>query len=106
MKLSDHAKQYSITAGPSKWDLMLCLFDYIHHNAEFTIHAPENGKGLQEVRVVVFITSLEREDGSGESWNYEGYLVKMDGSPVNLQDRNVKGCYSTQRRSGHIFLPF
>ena len=89
----------NITAGPSKFDLMLALFDRggTPRSVEFRLAGP--GKH----RALVVITAVECEDGSGESWNYKGRLLRIhpskegDGSP-RLQD--AEGWYHSGRRQG------
>lgn len=89
----------NIVSGPSKFDLMLALFDRkpITRELEFGLPGPDKEAAL------IVISGLELEDGSGESWNYKGMLRRMlpypkDGSPP--PPRRVEGWYHTGRRQG------
>jgi hypothetical protein len=88
---------FIIKSGPSKWDLMLALFDNNvlanPRTVEFEFvenHAPEK----------VIVMSVEREDHSGDSWNITGFIPA---SGVHSQ-RNVRGYYSTQTRRGDLTI--
>ena len=89
------ANGVDIVNGPSKMDLMLALFDDggVGHRRViiFTIDGRER-EGERSIKVVV--NAVEREDGSGESWNFKGYF---SGSNVPFE-----GYYSTKRRKGFI----
>lgn len=93
----------NILAGPSKFDLMLALFDNSNDRkryVQFTLQvdggvgvvktqsvAPQGAKALiaamDKLPTVVEadITNVEREDGSSESWNIEGRLSMANGYP-------------------------
>lgn len=84
-----------IHAGPSKFDLMLALFDRAGsrpRSVQFTA-----GPGHSLVDVV--ITGVSMEDGSGESWLFEGY----ERPP---RDRGTTtplcGSYRTNTRAGWL----
>ena len=83
-----------IKMGPCKMDLMLALFDSPvfpanrRRSVEFTI---ANGEKIE-----VFVSSVQQEDGSGESWNIEGFHGKSF--------KKISGYYSTQRRSGTLTI--
>lgn len=79
-----------ITHGPSKWDLMLGLFDGDSQHRR-TIEFSINDTGPS---VKMKLMSLMREDGSGELWIFTGYAFG-ETSPV-------KGFYSTRDRTGFI----
>jgi hypothetical protein len=62
--------RYNITNGPSKWDLMLSLFDgdYRHRReALFFLQL-----GTIKDAVPFLINELAREGESGECWNFKG----------------------------------
>jgi len=53
--------------------------------------------------ISIALRSLEWEDGSGESWNFAGYLtMKGPELPYRLSAQKVKGYYSTKTRRGYI----
>lgn len=73
-----------IICGPGKFDLMLALFA-----GKEVVFTMENGQKL-----TVRISSVQREDGSSESWNLEGEVMNC------LTDRKFVGYYSTRRNKG------
>lgn len=78
-----------ITHGPSKYDLMLALMDRTFHKPRpvvFTI-----GKGL---KVMVHVTEISIEDGSGQSFNVKGQSADFSES--------FKIYYRTDKRTGTI----
>jgi len=89
--------KYSIVDAPSKWSLSLAFFDHDgdkRRYAFFKIKDP-----LKEtVDVRVLINQLQWEDGSGESWNFEGY-ARIEGKSFN-----VRGWFRTTDRKGYLFL--
>jgi hypothetical protein len=113
--------QSRIVAGPSKFDLMLALFDNSNaskRHVQFTLQVEG---GSNEVKTQSFtgpnavsnmlaamdklptvvetdITSVEREDGSGESWNIEGYINTPKGY------RRFKAYFDTRSRKGTLTL--
>ena len=62
------ASEQTIKGGPSKWDLMLALFDGNTGGPRYLDFHLESGK----LSGAVVVSSVEREDGSGESWNITG----------------------------------
>jgi len=93
-------REFKIVAGPSKYDLQKALFDRMGngnkpHTVTFT-----NDKGARIVAVILVVAA---EDGSGESWNIEGYFTNLttNRSDVSL---NIKfeGYFRTDRRIGHL----
>lgn len=90
---------YSIVNGPSKWDMMLALFDNTAASPRHIIfEIGAVGPSFRDAKIVV--NSIEREDGSGESWSFRGYAHKADGSlPTQC---NVSGYYSTRTRKGSM----
>jgi hypothetical protein len=85
------ATQYPIVSGPSKFDIMMALFDW-------SIKKPRLVKFDHQCRresLTVSITSVMAEDGSGESWIVEG----------NVSDEKLthyKAYYRTDTRRGWI----
>ena len=89
---------FDAVGGPSKFDLMLSLFDgnkEPRRTVEFKL------EGAREA-IVVAITAVQQENGSGESWNFEGQLVNY------RCGFNVRGYYSSNSRKGYItfVVPF
>jgi len=85
---------YAIVDGPGKWDLMLSLFDStVSHPRPVSFRVSIK----EPITENVVITQLGREDGSGESWIFEGYAIPEEGR--NLA---VRGWFSTHSRKGHI----
>ncbi len=78
-----------INGGPSKFDLMISLFGEGRMSVLFSGVSNESGKFSEDV----YITSLEKESGDGESWNFRGYASG---------NRKVEGFFSTLHRTGHI----
>ncbi len=97
--------RYEITAGPSKMDLMLALFDQPVidgtvrlRSVRFTVESVANGATRVKVGEVDFIiTAVARAEDSCDSWNFEGRHVPgvADGLKVT-----IKGYYSTYLRKG------
>lgn len=86
-----------ITAGPGKYDLMLALFDSTAKQPRPVVfHADGGPCGYGPY--TVHVSSVDREDGSGESWNFCGSWY----SHRDEKWYTVKGYYSTKRRAGHI----
>ena len=80
------AIQQFIDDGPSKWDLMLGLFDNTMSKpraVDFTLH---DGTTLK-----VVLNGLKRESGSGEDWCFEGHAPEV-----------VQGYFNIRRRKGHV----
>lgn len=85
------ALEMKILNGPSKWDIMLALFDNTAR-AVRTVKFTCDQTGLPTRDFEVSIDSVLREDGSGESWEFTGH--------VGFQ--SVKGCFNTVTRKGHF----
>lgn len=89
-------KQWKITNAPSKWELMLALFDSSNsrpRTVDFLVEC-EDGHSVYER---VSINRVSKEDGSGESWCFEGIAI-MDGK----HSCGVKGWFRTSDRHGWI----
>jgi hypothetical protein len=83
----------TILDGPSKFDLMLSLFDGNSTKpryARFFILEP--GARESSNSIPVLISGIIREDGSGEKWIFTGYI----------QGKSVTGYFCTQDRRGWI----
>ncbi len=76
----------NITGGPGKFDLMLALFE----GQEIFLNL-ENGITGYRVR----ISSIQREDGSSQSWNLKGWVVD---SP----SQTFHAYYSTKGNHGFL----
>ncbi len=75
-----------ITSGPSKFDLMLSLFD--RKPVKFTVDKKE---------IEVRINRIEAEDSSCESWNLVGYIIcQLTSRP----EPHFSAYFSTKTRSG------
>lgn len=87
---------FQIIGGPSKFDLMVSLFE---GNPQHRRTVAFKLEGLwQDINVA--ITGVEQEDGSGESWNFSGWVM---GEPK----AHVRGYYASRGRSGyfHFVVP-
>ena len=89
--MASHRKSFDfrIIGGPSKFDLMVSLFEGNPENR--TVVAFKLGGLRQDINVA--ITGIRQEDGSGESWIFEGWVV---GEP----SAQVKGHYGSRLRGG------
>ena len=83
---------YELRHGPSKYDLMLGLFDGDANTQRTLTFRVNNG-----VDVEVKVQSVSREDGSGESWLFEGYVINGTGL-------RAKGYFHTVTRRGTITI--
>ena len=80
---------FKIVRGPSKFDLMIALF-HVCGNGRHPLAFKVNGRKLE---VLVTINGVSREDGSGESWCFQGY---------SQPNKHVKGWFRTDTRRGQI----
>ena len=91
---SQNNRQLVIENGPGKFDLAASLFTGTgrrHPNVvEFSL------QGIPEPFAVA-ITSIEQEDGSGESWNFKG-IAYQHFKPGD----SVKGYFSSLTRKGTV----
>jgi len=92
--------QIRIVDGPSRWDLMLSLLDgdYLHRR-EVYFRLGKEGSALK-LRLAVVINLLEREDGTGEKWLFQGNISGMN--PFSRDERRVKGYIDLTTRSGWL----
>jgi len=93
--MNSHMKQ--IVKGPSKFDLMLALFDSKFPDFRTVIFHLHDG-----TRFEANITGVQAEDGSADSWNFSatGRL-----NSILNEFSHVQGYYHTGRRVGHIRFP-
>jgi hypothetical protein len=92
------ATQGIISNGPSKFDLMLGLFDGEFTNRreiDFTI--TDEGDDLAYKSRIV-INGLKRENSDSESWLFEGWCTA---NAIRFSSK-VSGHYSTKTRKGQI----
>ena len=109
MALANKKSSYNILDGPSVADLIFAMFhaNYSHsHNVDITIYAPENGPAVRNVKVTLQVNSVEREDGSGQSYNLTGYIVKMDGASFPISMSQFEAYFSTRTRKGRFHVQF
>ena len=95
------ATRKNITYGPSKFDLMLALFDRKSVNTR-SIEFRLEGESNYPLSFVV--NGVEVESGSGESWIFKGYLrpeAQFPGS-VPPPPSTAFGYYRTDKRTGWI----
>jgi hypothetical protein len=91
-----------ILRGPSKFDLMVSLFEgnpTLRKYVQFNIYE-QRGGGIMGHSIPVAIMGIRQEDGSGESWLFEGYC--SDSEWRNREQGYVFGYYSSQTRTGFI----
>ena len=96
--------RYKILNAPSKHDLDVAFFNKFkgeRMTVTFEIQGPLCPKNA---KIEVVINRLSWEDGSSESWCFEGYAVTgMDGAKMRRQP-NVEGWFRTTDRKGWIDL--
>ncbi len=92
-----NSKLKHIVGGPSKFDLMLALFDSKFPNFRTVIFHLEGGAQFEGN-----ITGVQAEDGSADSWNFTA-TGRLD--TKRNEFAHVSGYYSTYRRSGTITFP-
>jgi hypothetical protein len=88
---TEENRLFYIIDGPGKFELMTALFVGDSDNTRVTI-------GRNDTREVhsLYLRSVEMEDGSNENWLIAGYLIK------DKVWRQIKGYYSTKKRSGNF----
>jgi hypothetical protein len=86
-----------IKSGPSKFDLMLALFDCDIDKVRTVSFELSNGTEIE-----VGISSVEREDGSGESWNINAFIWWLNNQGCYKPNQRIKIYYTTQYRRGRI----
>lgn len=99
-------RQLVINNGPGKFELMEALFGSGQDRRvkivrfEFNVRAQE-GKGAVLSGVYAQIKAVEVEDGSGESWNLQGFY-SVQGPPM----LNFSAHYNTRDRRGTMIIEF
>ena len=99
-------KSLNIVGGPSKWDLMLAIFDrYEDEDPREVMFLVEDWEAddpkKRTVNVHVTIPSIRQEHGSCEAWNLDGRIV--DG-PKSVFTWVVRIAYDTKARKGKLEL--
>jgi hypothetical protein len=101
------ARQFNIVNGPSKWDLMLSLFDGgssfpRRRDVEFRFEHP-GPASTANIFIFVVINAVERVNGGDENWYIKGYIMDLR---TMSQSRSiagpVAGRYSTLTRKGWL----
>lgn len=82
--------EYQITNGPSIFELMLGLFDNTARKPRVLRFLVAHNAMQTDLKLV--IDSVEREDGSGDSWNISGHSAETTWT----------GYYSTKSRNGTL----
>lgn len=97
--------QFPVISGPSKFDLSNALFVWNPRRpAVFNANCPV-GTAFE-----VYVLSVQAEDGSGESWNIEGFVgevqrPKREGQEkLFMPERGQRAFlwFRTDRRQGHV----
>lgn len=92
--MATQVEKYNIEDGPSKWDLMLGLFDNLSNGRTVRFNLDrEAGPGTSYIAVC--LNAVSREDGSGNSFCFEGYIPNKFGG-------HVKGWMTTTKRKGWL----
>lgn len=79
-----------IVQGPSKFDLMIGLFDGKSKDQKLVyFHTELHGQNFQHF---VRLNEVTREDGSGESWCFKGVC----------NNSQVRGWFRTDKREGWL----
>jgi hypothetical protein len=89
-------RETDVTGGPSEQQLMFSLFRPA--DANNSLHFAVTFTPRDDASITVLINRLEREDGSGRSWNIEGFII----CPHGGRSYKMKGYYSSRKRTGHI----
>ncbi|MFA7252791.1 MAG: hypothetical protein WC027_02955 [Candidatus Paceibacterota bacterium] len=92
------ALHYKIVKAPSKWELSVAFFDGNSSNRR-TVNFTITGDGFPAAgrEASVVINQLSWEDGSGESWCFEGYTKQ---AVPGFKSHLVKGWFRTSNRLG------
>jgi hypothetical protein len=86
-----------IVNGPGKYEISTSLFHGDHSQrivVKFTTQAEQNNGKKFDIIEPIYINQVEREDGSGESWNIDG----------RNPNGKVKIYYNTKNRNGIIYF--
>ncbi|HAO64709.1 TPA: hypothetical protein DCQ44_01875 [Candidatus Taylorbacteria bacterium] len=85
-------KTFRISTGPSKFDLMLSLFDGTDHEVGFTF---KGRLGEEDTPASEIIISAVRRGSKPDLWLIEGKCARMGNEEIL-----VAGEYSTKTRTG------
>ena len=103
---------HQIYDGPSRealFDALRLAYDKIRPTVELTV---ENGmlvgeEGAQawcSSKILFKVIGLEHEDGSGTSFNFEGYIVPVPGW-IKEPSELIHGYFNTRTRKGTLCAP-
>ena len=98
------ATTFEVMSGPSKFDLMVSLFDGNSRTqkwADFQVKI-ENSETKFPILVHLRMIGVTREDGSGESWNISFFFK---GTHDARAEHGGHGHYSTRTRKGFLKIP-
>ncbi len=95
---------YTLVKGPSKFDLMMALFDQKGNGGKphYVTFEADDGQ-----KITAKIQSVGIEDGSGESWIIEGVVMSTQ-RPTGRRPMKVShqfdftGYFQTERRRGWL----
>lgn len=105
--MTTSTRDFSIVSGPSKWDLMMALFDRKDGNCrkvQFCVNTPF------PIKIEVQVDSVQALNALGEFWNIEGISTKVE-DHTDLRRNNrfmprsplrVFIYFMTDIRNGHI----
>lgn len=90
----------NITDGPSKWDLILAIFEGDSlHRREVTFTLEDRGTTDPNIQWFdqrsFMLNGASREDGSGNNWLIHGYFL-------GATTVHAHGFYSTRTRDGWL----
>ena len=104
------SKELNIINGPNKFDLMVSLFEGNPQSRKMVVFVFD-GIMVNEIldyggyratlplhELPVAVTSITQEDGSGESWIFQGW------SPKLFANVTVAGFFSSRTRKGRMKL--
>ncbi len=90
--------RFVIVNGPNKFDLMVSLLEGNWQTQKWVEFQVRKGHDIREKisLLIVRITGMSREDGSGESWNI---------TFLESNNRVGSGYYSIKTRKGFLEIP-
>jgi hypothetical protein len=95
------AQQFQIIEGPNKFDLMQSLFSGDSgHRIEVAFTIEGTGPATHPVWDNCRINTIERKDGTGESWSFKAYAQTVHRGQFN----HVEGTYDTKTRKGEVSI--
>ena len=90
---------FNIVGGPSRWDLMLAIFDGDFHHRRIVTFSLDPQENLPIRSLICTINEVGREDGSGENWLFEGETYY----PAEIvSNYHIHGFFSTRTRTGWV----